>query len=310
MHQTTGDDPVLNPPLFSRAALLAFALVASLVMIFGTLCWRDWQWTPTLPLPAVLLTLAIVLPVGEFIRHRFRLSLRAMLVLLMLLGIGLGLFGARWNKARLQRRAVQSVQLLASSGGYVDVSYDQSNDFGDDYVRTPGGWIVPTWLVNVLGEDFFFEVRNVAIQDVDLSDPGVFDGVELESFRELYFHGCKFATKTVERLALHRKLSDLSLCNCGITEEDLAKLAQLTNLTRLQIHNFPGYANPNQIAAVGLEEIAKLKSLTQLELRNLLLRSDALEPLSALSALEYLDLGNNGLINNDAARRSLNPYRT
>ena len=289
------DAPVARPPLFSRAALLVFALVTSLAMIFVTWCWRDWQWTPTLPLPAVLVTLAVVLPIGEFIRHRFKLSLRAMLILLTLLGIGLGLFGARWNKARLQRIASENVRMLASSGGYVDVSYDRSSDFGDDYVRTPTGWIVPMWFVNLLGEDFFFEVMDVAIQDVDLSKPAALDGVQLDSFTQIYFHGCTFGPEAIETLASYKQLSDLSLCNCGIADEDLEKIAQLPNLKRLNLFTFQRYANPNQIGLSGLREIAKLKTLTQIELVNLSLNGTWLEPLSTLSALEHLDVRTNRL---------------
>ena len=92
-------------PLFSRQALLIVAFIGCVLTLVATWLLRGRQWTATLPLPTVLLTLMVVIPLGEFIRNRFKLSLRSMLVLMTAVALLIGLFGANANQARIQRRA-------------------------------------------------------------------------------------------------------------------------------------------------------------------------------------------------------------
>jgi hypothetical protein len=120
--------PSARGPLFSRATLLIAAFLMCILVLIATWLMRGRQWTPTLPLPAVLLTLMVVLPLGEFVRSRFKLSLRSMLVFIAAAAVLCGLFGKRTNEARQQRQAVRSVLALKQSSPefptpFSDVSY-------------------------------------------------------------------------------------------------------------------------------------------------------------------------------------------
>jgi hypothetical protein len=151
-----------------------------------------------------LLTLMLVLPVGEFIRHRFKLSLRSALVLMTAIAILLGFFGAQANRARNQRLAVKSVLRLRrpisgiSEPPYSDVNYGRHNDLGDDLVRTQNGWILASWMVEFLGEDFLFDVQSVSISNQDLTADDALSGVDLRPFDDISIWACLIGTATMK----------------------------------------------------------------------------------------------------------------
>lgn len=72
-------EPTRREPLFSRATLLVVSLLAWTCVVAVTSLQSAGQSLSTMLLPVALLTLVVVLPVGEFVRCRCRLSLRTML---------------------------------------------------------------------------------------------------------------------------------------------------------------------------------------------------------------------------------------
>ena len=124
--------PRITPrlPLFPRWSSLLCGFLASIVVLMGLwLVLGTSNWSATLAASAVFVTLLICFTVAEFIRGRFRLSLRVLLASMTLLAVLLGLFGNRAYHARNQRRAVQSIM---RAGG--EVRHDVGKGFG-------GGWI-------------------------------------------------------------------------------------------------------------------------------------------------------------------------
>ena len=194
-------------PLFSTAVLFVSSFLLCIASVAVTWLLRGRQLSGTLPLSVVAFTLMLVIPAGQFIRNRCKLSLRSMLVLMTALAVLLGLFGTNMNRARLQRRAVRSIQALNLtskdffSQPQPSVGYDRADDLGGDFVRTSGGWIVPSWLVDFLGEDFFFEVQFVDIANMDLSQEGALANVELGQFKRIHFRNCKLGPSAMESIS-------------------------------------------------------------------------------------------------------------
>lgn len=303
-------------PLFSRVTLLVVAFLSCFATLIAT-WWVRGVWTPTLPLPAVLLTLLVVLPVGEFIRSRFRLSLGSLLILVSVAAIFLGIFGERWNRASKQRRAVMSIysimdraqqspteeelatdKMFPVEQPYTRVTYNKPSSTGNDFVNTPEGWIVPSWIVELLGDDFFFQTTEASIQRADLSSPDALDDVNLSFFNSLYFNNCIIGPESFAKIMSFKDLRDLNFCNCEIKDAHMAEIAKLPSLEALQLVNITTYAHPNEITREGIKEIAKIKTLRHLVLQNLGIGPGELEPLKNLAQLKWLSVPQNPLLTN------------
>ena len=92
------------------------------------------------------------MPNGK-LRHRLKISLRAMMLVILVLGLWLGW---RVNKAREQREAVAAVQRY---GGWVHYDYE----FVNGKLTSGRSPRAPRWLRGLLGDAFFQEVRQVSL---------------------------------------------------------------------------------------------------------------------------------------------------
>lgn len=302
-----------RPPLFSRTALLVVALLACVCVVFLTGWMRDWQWTPTLPLPVVLVTLLVVLSIGEFIRHRFRLSLRALLILMTAATILLGAAGSNAHRARNQKLAVNSVlayrrphEDLMEPQSYVS-HYRTESVHGQEFVTTEEGWTIPAWLVQLLGKDWFFSVTDAQFDNQDFSETDALLGVDLSPFPAVLFHGCVMGDAAISRLANLDRLNELRLVHCSLNDRHLAVLSKLSRLTSLQLGNVNSNVwgpvpPPNEFTSAGLRQLASLPRLKWLSLSNLCIDSADLEPILALKNLEFLMLDGSLLTNEDVAK--------
>ena len=93
-------------------------------------------------------------------RRWFQFRLRTLLIAILVLSLPLSWFGARLQKARRQREAVEAIERL---GGRV--MYDWETSF-----QRPNG---PSWLRPLLGSDFFDKVRLVNLMDARVTDAEV-----------------------------------------------------------------------------------------------------------------------------------------
>jgi len=123
-------------------------------------------------------------------RRRFRFSLRTLLALVVLLGVGLG-----WvvQQAERQRKAVEAIR---KAGGIV--RYDYEMDEGGN-AEPP----VPTWLMRLVGDDYFADVAAVGY-------------VRREGIDDVLLEHIKGLTE-LEFLLLHET---------DITDEDLNELRE------------------------------------------------------------------------------------
>ena len=299
-----------RPPLFSRTALLVATLLACVFVVFLTWWMRDWQWTPTLPLPAVLVTLLLVLPTGEFIRNRFRLSLRALLILLTATAVLLGVTGSNGHRARNQRLAVESVLAYRRPhkdlmGPQAYVSYFRTESVhGNEFVTTEDGWTIPEWSVQLLGKDWFFPVTDAQFDYQDLSAPDALLGVDLSPFPSLSFHGCVMGDAAIARLVSLNRLKELRLIHCSLNDGHLAALGGMSQLTSLQLGNLNSNVwgpmpPPSEFSSAGLGKLESLQQLKWLGLSNLKIDGEGLKPILALKNLEILSLDGSALTNAD-----------
>ena len=85
-------------------------------------------------------------PSPTTLRHRLRLSVRALIVLVLIVG---GWLGWLVRGARIQREAVTAIR---RAGGWVYYDRQRRGDLQYDPFAEPGG---PRWLVDRVGVDYF-----------------------------------------------------------------------------------------------------------------------------------------------------------
>ena len=292
-------------PKFSRAALLIVSFVVCIAVLLANWLFSGARLSPTMQLFSVLLALLVVVPLGAFIRNGFRVRLWSVFVVMTLLAVLLGLLGGRWHRARVQRQAIASIRALEKRPlptlnlpglmpitANVSFDYYRGNDIGGEFVKTPGGLIVPNWLVNLLGEDFFLKTWQAVIQGIDLSGPDALVATELEHFDTLVFEYCDFGPEGIRRLAETRQLQRLTLFSCNINDRNLAELAKLPQLETL-------FLARTKVTGTGLTAIAQLSSLKSLWLHEAQLSSGELGALASLRQLESLNIAGNQLLTNE-----------
>ena len=135
-------------------------------------------------------------------RRFYQFRLRTLLALVALASIAMSWFTVKWNQAKRQRAAVESI---VDAGGAVVYQYQYGAD-GDRIgnAEPPG----PTWLRRILGVDFLSDVHDVLVVDTEWADAGL------------------------EHLAGLKNLESLALSDTRLTDEGVKKLQQaLPNCT-------------------------------------------------------------------------------
>ncbi len=177
-------------------------------------------------------------------RRYLRFSVRGLIVLVLVVGAGLG-----WivRQAHIQRDAVAAIK---NAGGSVKYSWEQGNKFP----RRGGPW-APSWLVDLIGVDFFDHVFDVNLSgssrpaDTTLAEVG-----RLNQLQRLWLNDASVTDAGLVHLTGLTNLSTLGLGGAQVTDAGLAHLKGLTNLSRLGL-------NGTQVTDAGL---AHLKGLTKL----------------------------------------------
>ena len=276
-------------PLFPLWALLCCGFLASIVVLVGLwLALGTSNWSATLAASAVFVTLLVCFTVGEFIRGRFRLSLRVLLASMTMLAILLGLLGNRAYHARNQRRAVQSI---IRAGG--EVRHDIDESFGGGWVRTGGGLIFPEWLLEVLGPDMFGDVNNVFFPNGVISEGDDLADIDFGNFSSVRFSNCLLGDEAIARIGTLSDVRYLYLVQTGIEDEDLASISRLENLDYLMLGMNPG------ITHKGLRNLSQMKNLRVLDLTDTGITGEGLAELTTLEHLEWLVLARTPITDDD-----------
>ena len=188
-------------------------------------------------------------------RRWFQFRLRTLLIAIVVLSLPLSWFAMRMKRVRRQRQAVATIERL---GGYVQYEEGQ--------VATPataGGvsqacW---SWLRSMLGDDFLFDVVEVAYLPPEFGDKDVACLKGLVNLGRLALIGTGISDAGLEHLQGMTSLEALLLDGTAITDAGLKYLEGLTNLEALALSNA-------EITDVGLERLQEMSRLRLLYLDN------------------------------------------
>lgn len=191
--------------------------------------------------------------VGEVIRSRFRITMRALLVAIF----GICLFSAIWGRSiiRTTRQRV-AVDRLAAIGGQPLEGLNQSGN----WVITTGGWVLPRPVANWLGIATINRIQNAIIdgerlsaEDIREIDPAIFVSVILRS--------CKFEEGAASALESLQGVLMLQIMNCTLADPELEGLSRIHTLDTLSIGgNYP------DVTDAGIAHLKSLKSARSLYL--------------------------------------------
>jgi hypothetical protein len=259
-------------------------------------------------------------------RHRrrwFSLSLRGLMLLVLVVG---GVMGWKARRARLQQRAVATIQGLHGSVIY-DWEYDweyAGNHFMKKPASVPPG---PSWLRRALGDEYFQDVAAVILPTESGLPPAFDESREpfdpkyarlllddqlacldgLDRIENLHLQGGHLKPEGLERLARLGRLKDLTLIIDALDADRLAHLGGLTNLERLSVMVKRGDVGDlafldrltklrslqlieGPVTDAGLAHIGRLSQLETLYIDGSELTDAGLAHLEGLKALERLTL--------------------
>lgn len=181
---------------------------------------------------------------------------RTMLLCVTMVSMALAQFATAYQSSQRERVAAAA---LSRSGCTVDYSRGDPN--------RPR--MLPNWLINALGPEFFFEVSSAsANNDADLVHVG-----QLNEVRNLQLDG---AARNLWR--------QFAASRCEITDNGLASLRELTRVKLVRL------TSPH-VTSVGAEHLAQLRSLEVLQLTSTQIDDRGLEHLGRLENLRGLAIG-------------------
>ncbi len=199
-----------------------------------------------------------------------RFSVRGLMVLVLMSAVWLG-----WlvRSARIQRETVTAIERAGGSAGY-DLGWTD-----DRLLQKRGSW-APTWLVDVLGVDYFVSVVDLAFSgtctDRELGRAG-----SLSRLEQLSLARSRISDAGLAHLRGLAHLSWLNLCDTKITDAGLVHLEGLTTLEGLDLSFTP-------VTDAGLAHLKGLKGLTELDLSGTRITDAGLTHLKGLSNLAQL----------------------
>ena len=153
------------------------------------------------------------------LRRRFQFGVRSLLAFVVVFSIPLGWFVSELQKARKQRAAVDAIAKL---GGCVWYDYRINEDF---FCVCEGEPTAPTWLRNVLGEDFFCEVKCVMCH-MDFDDNNAMHLQELTNLERLYLADTDVTDNGLAHLEKMARLEVLWLAGTQVTDAGVKRLQQ------------------------------------------------------------------------------------
>lgn len=181
-------------------------------------------WTVLIAVAAVCLAVVVMLlwlAASLLLRWRFQFSLRSLVLLVVAVGIPCSWLGVKMRESERQRQAVEAIQ---EAGGLV--TYDFHYSIGSGYFVGEQEPPAPTWLRELVGNDFLSEVHVVSLAD------------------------CEKVDNVLERLRRLRKLWAVELTRTQVTDAGLEHLKGLTELDELDLARTP-------VTYGGIEELRK-----------------------------------------------------
>lgn len=195
-----------------------------------------------------------------------RFGLRTLLVATTIFSVWLGLYV---HRVRRQKAAVAAIR---DYGGWVHYDFQEApaGSLKFDVQVAPN---LPVWLVNALGEDFFYDVLEVNL--VYSYDSGQ---------RE---DNINVSGDVLEKLVALPEVRQLLICKGQATDEGLKYVATLRKLESLYMWG------PSEITDAGVAHLAGLPKLTKLHLSKSRVSDESLKTLGRLPSLEKMTVQGN-----------------
>jgi hypothetical protein len=212
--------------------LLAVEVLLWLSERFG---WLGWHKGHAVLTGVVVMGMGMLFMVGWFavaliFRRRFQFSVRSLLVLVVVVALPCSWLAVEMKKARQQEAVLEPIRRATASHlvGYdwrePDIAYDC--EFDDAGVRSlPPNVPEPVWLRNLLGNDFFYNVRRIYAGLSSLSDTDV---MHLDVVPTLEYLETSRAITDAGLIHLRglKNLKELDLNGSVVSDAGVAKLQQ------------------------------------------------------------------------------------
>lgn len=223
-------------------------LLLGLFLAVGVLLLSEWfswfpfnehkGWTVLIAIATVcgaVLFLLLWFVVSLSFRWRFQFSIRSLLVFVLVCAVVCSWFAVRMREARRQREVVEAI---GEAGGAI----------GYDYYMLPGPFrpskpSAPTWLIKMLGVDFFHDATVASCHVPDFGDENP-----------------DFGDENMVYLSELANVWWLDLGRTQVTDGGLVHLKGSTNLEELHLSR-------TQVTDAGLEHLKGLSNLYLLDLR-------------------------------------------
>ena len=240
---------------FSSRTLLVLLFAAALAAL--VVCWR-LGFSAHSGQAAALVTaaLAVCFLVAQFVRQRFKLSMRTLLVAMTILGVLFGLIGTQVMETRRQQADVARIERL---GGVVRYDFQPTDD-GNGWFNSPLGIPLPTWVRTVLGDDMFRDVVAISLWNSQATD------------NDLANLSQKFP-----------RLMSVDIDDSAVTDQGLAHLRGLQRLDQLRL-------NGAQATSEGFRQLGDTSRIETLQLIGPEVSGATLQAVSACSNLQAVFL--------------------
>ena len=181
-------------------------------------------------------------------RLRFQFSVRSVLAMTVAVALPCSWWAVEMKQAREQEASIKAIKKL---GGWV--LYDWERE--ENILYLPGMSLPnapePTWLRNLLGDDFFSNVLGVSLhysQDVGMPYVAGFRQLESLELGRSELTGPSLTNAGMAHIAGLTKLQELNLVATPITDVGLAQLSRLTELRLLCLEG-------TQVTAAGMAKL-------------------------------------------------------
>jgi len=251
-----------------------------------------------------MLLILLGLVVSRLFRWHFPFSTGALLVLTVAVAVPCSWLSWEMKNARKQRQAAEAIKKL---GGWVDYDYGE-----DEAGRRNAEANEPSWLRNLLGNDFFHGIQFVLWGETEVSDLALARLKDMPSLKHLYFLHSLISDAGWQHIQQFKGLTKLVLSDVRFADADLARLQGMTELETLslrgtqvtdsgldRLRGFTRLAEldlgKTQVTGAGLGCLGGLTQLRELRLNGTRITDRAMQLLNNLENLDDLDLGDTAI---------------
>ena len=206
----------------------------------------------------------------------YQFSLRTLLIAVTLFAILCSWFAVRL-RANQQKAALEKLDIRFA---FYDYQIDPISPKG------PHEPAIPTWLLNWLGKDFFYDIVIIRIRRCEVAD--LENLKRLPKIRELILCESELSDKGLSLIKYCAQLQTLDISSTKISDEGLASLKNLPKLTEVML-------SYDDITDHGLVNLQECMQIEKLELQGTKISDAGLQHLSKLTHLKKLGLGKNSI---------------